>query len=298
MSYKPDEIGKLLKDLESKHSSILMQDVGILAKKALGAATKDVSSIAKSISKAATTDLSDLMKKSTVKYYLEFIKVDDSSSGDLWNFYIYSADDRGGTFHRFGRTTERIIIEKKDPELLKLKQKKKRLQALNLRKYQGSSKTILQQLDEVEKTLTGNRVRLKEIRRPDFERLFKTKNPLSEFREDDFIRIKRYLDTVKKMPGIKKPWIEIVETEVEGNLQYHLDVYELHGSQLKFAHKYPISHMRHKEDYNVVYCISGSKSTALFRVFADGKRCAINDNIIPPAVNTELLKREDNEVPA
>ncbi len=59
-------IGKLLKDLESKHSCVLMQDAGSLAKKkALGAATKDVSSIARSISKAATTDLSDLMKKRT-----------------------------------------------------------------------------------------------------------------------------------------------------------------------------------------------------------------------------------------
>ena len=298
MNYKPNEIGKLLKDLESKHSSVLMQDVGSLAKKALGVATKDVSSIAKSISKAATTDLSDLMKKSTVRYYLEFIKVDDSSSGDLWNFYIYSADDRGGTFHRFGRTTERIIIEKKVPELLKLKQKKKRLQALNLREYQGSSKTILQQLKEVEKTLAENRVKLKEIRRPDFERLFKTKNPLSEFREEDFICIKHYLDTVKQMPGIKKPWIEIVEAEVEGMMQYHLDIYELHGSHLKFAHKYPISHVRYKEDYKVVYCVSGSKSTALFRVFADGKRCAINDNIIPPSVNTELLKLDNNQIPA
>ncbi len=298
MSYKPDEIGKLLKDLESKHSSVLMQDVGSLAKKALGAATKDVSEIAKSIAKAATTDLSGLMKKSTVRYYLEFIKVDDSSNGDLWNFYIYSADDRGGTFHRFGRTTERIIIEKKDPEFLRLRQNKKRLQALNLRKYQGSLKTVLHQMKEVEKMLTGNRARLKEIRRPDFERLFRTKNPLSEFREEDYIRIKHYLNTVKKMPGIKKPWIEIIEAEVEGNLQYHLDVYELHGSQLKFARKYPISHVRHKKGYKVVYCISGSKSTALFRVFADGKRCAINDNIIPPAVNTELLKLKNAQAPA
>ncbi len=283
VSYRPEEIGKLLHDLELRHSNILTQDIGKLAR-------EDVTVIARFISKAARTDVSKLMQKGEVKYYIEFVKVEDGSGGDLWNFFVHTATGGRGAFLRLVKTPGRIVVERAEPELLRPKRKKRHLGGLTGRK--GESGDIGRRPGRVEAGLSGNRVRLREVSRRDFERLFLSRNPLGAFRHEDFVRLGRYLAGIQNLPGGERPWIALEESPADEEARYLLRVSELKGSGLELSRTYPISHTRDKGDYRVVYSMlnGNSRPVALFRLYKDANRCAINDNIIPPGVGKALAR--------
>jgi hypothetical protein len=288
VDYKPEEIGKFLKDLKGKSSHFLEQDVGALAKKAVGVASRDIGDIAKSLKKAATTDISELASGSTLKYYLEFVKVEDDGGGDMWNFYIFSGDGKSGKYFRLGRTTTKIIVDRKEPELLKLKRKKTRLEALRVQK--GNDDSVAAELKRIEETLAGNKIRVKEVKKPDFERLFKSRNPLAEFGLAESAMLNKYLAGIKHVPSVKEPWIELADTDEDGHAVYVLKISEMMNGKLVPVKTYPLSHVRDKGDYRVVYGGHKNGSVALFRLYDSGNRCAINDSLIPPRINSELVK--------
>jgi hypothetical protein len=288
VEYKPEDIGKFLKDLEGKKSNFFAQDVGALAKKAVGVASRDITDIAKSVKKVATTDLAELAGGSTLKYYLEFVKVEDDSSGDMWSFYIFSGDGKKGKYFRVGRTTTKIIVDRKEPEMLRLKKRKSRLDAMKAQS--GDADSVAAKMKEIEKSLSGNTIRIKEVKKIDFERLFKSRNPLAEFGMAEFSMLNKYLAGIRRIPKVKEPWIELAQTDEDENPGYVLKVSELMGGKLVPTKTYPISHVRDKGDYRVVYGGHKNGSVALFRLYDSGNRCAINDSLIPPKINSELMK--------
>lgn len=275
MEYRTQDIGKLLDELEGKDRSVLTQDVGALMKRAAAAASWDVSALVRDIASSSAEGGGP----ANLNYFIEFVKVDDGASGDMWNFYALAGKEGSGKFYRMGNVASKIVIEKKGPELLRLKRK---LAAL---KKRGRSEA---EAVELETRIRSNALRVKKVPRRDFERLFKTRNPLTAFAEEHFMHLQGYIAGIQRVRGITGDWIEIgFSDETEG---FVLITHELRRGELEPAKTYALSHLREKDDYKVVYGVYNKNAVALFRMYDEGNRFAINDNIIPPGVNAILLK--------